>query len=138
MMMLPRREAMCRGVIPFCQEEQQSIRRNSPFSFKEARDKQWREGRESYICAGTVLGNSLFNRAVREGYAAKGCRQKLKRACRRAPTHGLCFTRGSGKGILTAGSMSSALQQQHQHSQPGHKVPKSFQGCMAASDRRET
>lgn len=69
MMMLPRREAMCRGVIPFCQEERQSVRRSSPSSFKEARDKQRRGDRESYIsaqgqCRGTACLTGLCERAV--------------------------------------------------------------------------
>lgn len=96
------------GGTTVCQKEQRLL-------FQGGKGQPMERGQgELHLCAGTVLGNSLFNRAVRGGYAAKGCRQKLKRACRRAPTHGSCFTRESGKGILTAGAMSSALQQQHQ------------------------
>lgn len=81
--------------------------------------------RDSYISAGEQL-----NRAVREGCAAKGCRQKLYRACRKAPAHGLGSTCGSGKGILTAGSMSSALQQQLQLSLSlDTRSPRAFRGA---------
>lgn len=96
------------GGMTVCQKEQ-------PLLFQGGKGQTKERGQgELYLCPGTMQGNSLFNRAVREGCAAKGCRQKLHRACRKASAHGLGCTRGSGRGILTAGSMSSALQQQHQ------------------------
>ena len=66
MMMLPRREAMCRGVIPFCQEEWQSVRGSNPFSFpcgaaqRQGVKKGQKAGQSSVPAHGRCRGTACF------------------------------------------------------------------------------